>query len=61
MYPTYIRLVSRSEKRVTEILDSIPEDWAVDKIAIERKLQELFAVEWIDETWFNFKDLVERV
>ena len=61
MYPTYIRLVSRSEKRVTEILDSIPEDWAVDKIAIERKLLELFAVEWIDETWFNFKDLVERV
>ena len=60
MHVTYLRLVAKCKKTVPVILDSIPQEWKIDIMAIEQKLQDLFAIEWINETWFNFKELVER-
>ena len=56
----YLRVVAKCKKTVPMIIDSIPPEWDVEKTLLERKLQELFAVEWINDTWFNFKDLVEK-
>ena len=60
MHITYLRLVSKCKKMTPVIMDIIPQEWEVDKIALERKLHELFVAKWIEETWLNFKELVER-
>ena len=60
MHITYLRQVAKCKKAVPMILDSIPQEWEIDKTVAERKLSELFITEWINETWFNFKELVER-
>lgn len=57
----YIRLVANCKKKVSVIIDSIPQEWNVEKTTLELKLQELFATEWINETWSNFTDLVETL
>lgn len=61
LHISYLGIVAKCQKKAPVILDSIPQEWDVDKTMIAGKLQELFAIEWINETWFNFKDLVERV
>ncbi len=61
MHIAYLSILSKCKKTVPVILDSIPQEWEVDKTAIERKLQELFSVEWINETLSNLKELVEIV
>lgn len=60
MYFTYLKMVAKCKKAVSAILDGIPLEWKVDKAILEEKLQELFAPAWINETWVNFKDLVEK-
>ncbi len=60
MHIKFLRVVAKCKKTVPVILSCIPQEWEVEKTTLERKLQELFATEWINETWFNFKDLVER-
>ena len=60
MHIKFLRVVAKCKKAVPVILGSIPQEWEVEKTTLERKLQELFATEWINDTWFNFKDLVER-
>lgn len=60
MRTAYLRLVARCKKAVPVILESIPVVWGIDKTALKRKLQELFTVEWVNGTWLNFNDLVDR-
>ena len=60
MYILYFSLIAKCKKIVPVIIDGIPQEWKVEKRTLERKFQELFAMEWINETWYNFKDLVER-
>lgn len=42
------------------LLSSVPEEWKPDGPALENKLNELFEIPWVNDTWFNFKELVER-
>ena len=60
MHNMYLRVVAKCKKTVPVIIDSIPPEWDVEKTTLERKLQELFTAEWINDTWFNFKGLVDN-
>lgn len=60
LYMTYMRLVTKCRKAVPIILESVPYEWKIDKAALQNKLEELFEIPWVNDTWFNFKELVEN-
>ena len=60
LYLTYLRLVAKCKKNVSMLLENVPDEWKVDKSAMQNKLEELFENTWVNDTWFNFKELVEK-
>ena len=60
LHLTYLRLVAKCRKAVPMLLESVPNEWKVDKPALQNKLEELFEILWVNDTWFNFKELVEK-
>ena len=57
----FLRSVAKCKAIVQESLDILPEKWKADKTLIEAKLAEVFAVEWVTDTWENFKVLTKGV
>lgn len=60
LHLTYLRLVAKCKRSVPMLLSSVPDEWKADGPALENKLNELFDIPWVNDTWFNFKELVER-
>ena len=60
LHMTYLSLVAKSKKAVPMLLQSMPDEWKVDESALQNKLKELFELPWVNDTWLNFKELVEN-
>lgn len=53
LHTHYSLSVSRCKGMLQSVLNSIPEEWIVDRRVIKNKTDELFAVDWIEDTWNN--------
>ena len=57
---TFLRLVSKCKAAVPEILESIPREWNINTLLFEKKIAEVFNMNWLSDTWNNFISLINR-
>ena len=54
----YLRSIKKCKRITQMVLDSIPEEWNVEKYVIKNKLGEVFVDGWISDTWGNFEQMI---
>lgn len=54
----YLRSIMKCKRITQMVLDSIPEEWNVEKSVIKNKLREVFVDGWISDTWGNFEQMI---
>lgn len=58
----YLACVNRSRQLSAQILEVMPKDWDVPSDVVEKKMEQLFDLEWIEGVWRNFNEcLTENI
>ena len=56
---SFLSFVSRCKAAVPEVIKAIPNEWGVNSNLFANKLDELFDVRWLGDTWETYKNLIE--
>ena len=59
-YITFLGFVSKCKKATSEVLDMVPKEWGIDLKLFADKLNELFDVKWVMETWETYNNLLNN-
>ncbi len=61
MHVCFMNAVGKCKRLQQDLLGEIPNEWGVDVSVINKKLDEVFENTWVNETWVNFKSIVNIV
>lgn len=61
MHISFLNIVGKCKRLQQDLLGEIPFEWGVDVSVINKKLEEVFDNTWVNDTWVNFKSIVNIV
>lgn len=61
LYAYYMDNINKCELEKAKILSLIPIEWKVSVSGLSVKLEQLFAKEWTDAVWDNYKECINEV